>query len=136
MGGDFLSKKYKFTVIRHIFHKEEDAYKGNSIHFLSIRTSDYRSFVDEVLQSECVISASLHGIIIAESYGVPAIFLNDNMNHELVKYYDWYFSTGRYNVKMAFSLEEAFEMTPMELPDLSLMRKQLISCFPYDLFKS
>lgn len=81
-----------------------------------------------------IISSSLHGIILAESYGVPAIFINEDMNDELFKFYDWYFSTGRKNVVMATSISEALNITPMELPDLAEMRNNLLKCFPYDLF--
>ena len=56
------------------------------------------------------------------------------MEEEIIKYFDWYYSTGRYNIKIASSLDEALSMEPMEIPDLELMRKSLIDSFPVDLW--
>ncbi|MDO4556419.1 MAG: hypothetical protein Q4B70_14965, partial [Lachnospiraceae bacterium] len=53
----------------------------------------------------------------------------------LIKYYDWYYSTNRWSVKMARTIEEAMAMEPMDLPDLTEMRRNLIQAFPYDLWK-
>ncbi|MBE6782684.1 MAG: polysaccharide pyruvyl transferase family protein [Ruminococcaceae bacterium] len=65
-------------------------------------------FVEEIKSSEKVISSSLHGIILAETYGVPAVFLNTGgyVDNALIKYYDWYYSTNRWNVKMARTIED------------------------------
>lgn len=99
-----------------------------------ISTHNYKYFIDEIVKSEKIISSSLHGIILAESYGVPAILLNEGIDNQLIKYYDWYYSTGRKSVKIANSIEEALSMEPMDLPDLTNMRNDLINSFPYDLW--
>ena len=103
---------------------------------INIRTEDYKTFIDELCSCEKVISSSLHGIILAESYGIPAVFLCEGRNSELFKYYDWYFSTGRKNVRLASTWEEALAMEPMELPELSLLQRHLIEVFPYDLWET
>ena len=102
--------------------------------YVDILTADYRSFIDRIVKSGRVISSSLHGIILAEAYGVPAVLLN-YQEIDLLKYYDYYYSTGRRNVKVASSIKEALETEPMELPDLSDMQKNLLDSFPYDLFE-
>lgn len=101
---------------------------------LDIRTKDYQRFIDSLCKLEKVFLSSLRGIILAESYGIPAIFLCKDREVEMLKYYDWYYSTGRKNVKMANTIKEALSMEPMELPNLSLMRERLIEVFPYDLW--
>jgi len=80
--------------------------------------------------SKTIISSSLHGIILAEVYGIPAIFLNTHeyVDKDLIKYYDLCFSTERYSLKMAQTLEEAMAMSPMPLPNLSLMSEDF-GCF-------
>lgn len=103
--------------------------------FLDIKTSDYKSFIDTVASAEKVISSSLHGIILAETYGTPAIFLKKGIESELLKFYDWYFSTGRYNVKVASDIREALVMEPMPLPELKQMQTAIMEAFPYDLWK-
>ena len=122
-------KKRTYVVIDHYMKKKQTGEEN-----LSIRTGDYRTFLDKILEAEVVYSSSLHGIILAESYGVPAVFIRQGMEEELLKYYDWYFATGRYEVRLAASLAEAKQTDPMELPKLDTMREDLLQSFPYDLW--
>lgn len=134
-------KRYDFSLILH--HRTEIADQADEsnyqfvvpsyIHTIDPKTDDYKFFIDEIVSSKYVISSSLHGIILAESYHVPAIFLNWGMEDQTVKFEDWYLSTNR-KMKYASSLEEALRMTPMPLPDLEEMRKNLIKSFPYHLW--
>ena len=103
-------------------------------HIIDVASFDYKKFIDEIVASEMVISSSLHGIIVAETYGVPALFLNNGVWDQSIKYLDWYYSTGRYNVKMISSVEEIEHVMPMKLPELDFMRRQIQECFPYDLW--
>jgi pyruvyltransferase len=107
----------------------------NNIISIDVKTKNYKSFIDSIVTCEKVISASLHGIILAEAYGIPAIFLNINRDTELLKYYDWYFSSNRKYVKIASSIDEAVSMDCLPLPDLNSMRTNLMNSFPYDLWK-
>ena len=131
-------KKYSISVVFHYKTNPEnvsinqDIFK--SLHFIDPKTTDYKFFVDEICSSNLVISSSLHGIIIAETYGIPAVFLNYNMDSQLIKYRDWYESTGR-ELQYCNSLEEAVHFNTQELPDLENMRERLINSFPYDLWE-
>lgn len=126
-------KEYDISLVEHLSQKNNN--EINNINYIDITTHDYRYFIDQIVKSKKVISSSLHGIILAETYGVPAVFLAKGMDNELMKFYDWYFSTGRSNVKMALTLEEAIQMTPMELPNLKEMQQNVLKAFPYDLWK-
>lgn len=96
--------------------------------------TDWRVFIDEIIKGKLVISSSLHGIILAEAYGVPAILLYEkDMN--LFKYKDYYHSTGRYDFPIAKSIEEALTMKPAPIPDMSVLQKNLLESFPADLWK-
>ena len=75
------------------------------------------------------------GIILAETYGVPAVFLNEGVADQTLKFLDWYYSTGRTNIKMASSIQEALNIQPMNLPDLTEMRENIIDTFPKDLWE-
>lgn len=131
-----VEKKYKVSLICHFRKKDKGInYNREGVHLINVATTDYKTFIDEILASEKVISSSLHGIILSESYGVPCVFFNDAMGEEILKYFDWYFSTGRYDVKFAKTVDESLTMAPMELPNLEEMRNALIDAFPVDLWK-
>lgn len=104
-----------------------------NINRIDIITTDYKEYVNKILQSKLIISSSLHGIIIAETYGVPAICLLEKRQNTF-KYEDWYYSTGRKDIIIARSIEEALQLTPMPLPNLCDMQTKLIESFPVDLW--
>ncbi len=130
-------KKYDVSVICHFQMEKQIKSSYPDLHFISVKTDDYKKFIDEIAASKVVVSSSLHGIILAESYGVPAVFFNVNgiMDKEIIKYYDWYYSTGRRTVIAAQSIEEALKCEPMEIPDMESMREKLMACFPYDMWE-
>ena len=123
-------KKYKISLICHLSNIE----KSSCFHNIDIRTSDYKNFVDEVCSSEFIISSSLHGIILAETYGVPCIFWNNKMDKQFIKFKDWYYSTNRYDFKYGNSIDECIKKGPNDLPNLLSMRKNLLETFPKDIF--
>lgn len=135
MPKETNKKVYDVSVILH--HSQEDT-KIKDYHTIDIQTKDYAYFIDEICKSRKVISSSLHGIILAETYNVPAVFLKSGMDDEITKFFDWYYSTGRTNLSFADSLEEALEVEVPKLPKeekLEEMRKALLEAFPYDLWK-
>lgn len=127
-----MHKRYKYGIIEHWSKKGASDY-GFECTNIDIMTANYKQFVDQILEVEIVVSSSLHGIIIAESYGVPAILLNPK--HDLFKYYDWYYSTQRFEFPIVSTVKEAENTTPPDLPkNLDQLRKGLLEAFPYDLF--
>lgn len=127
-----IKKNNKYGLILHFRHSTD---VPSGIMNLNIRTSDYKSFINEMLSCEKIISSSLHGIILAEAYGIPAIFLCEGRDGEILKYYDWYYSTGRKKFNMAYSIEEAMNMHSESVPDFTNMQKTLMDEFPYDLWE-
>lgn len=67
------------------------------VEVVDIRTDDVISFCKKILECEVIISSSLHGIIIAESFGIPAIWcqISDGVVGGGFKFYDYFLSTGR-----------------------------------------
>lgn len=105
----------------------------NDIPVLSIVTDDYKSFIDSICQAKKVISSSLHGIILAEAYGIPAVFLYEN-GLDMTKFEDYYLSTGRRDFPIAHTIAEAKCIEASLIPDFTDMREKLIRAFPVDLY--
>ncbi len=132
-----IIKKYKYGIVAHkngSSHLEKlDVLGNDSYIFIDIKTNDYKKFVDQLTSVEYVISTSLHGIILAESYGIPAILVRPEFS--LFKYYDWYAATGRVDFPILTSLEELSDSAFPKLPDIQTMKSRLEEVFPYDLFQ-
>jgi pyruvyltransferase len=95
-----------------------------------IRSADTPFFqmVSEILRSNLVISSSLHGIIVAEALGVPAIWHRPLMGEDELKFTDYYLGTGRYRIVRVESLQSAFRTSPMPLP--SIDQDAILASFP------
>lgn len=78
----------------------------------------------------------IHGIILAEAYGVPAVFYQDRPARFNFKYEDWYQSTGRFGVEPCESIEACFEKK-IDEPDVAMihiMQERLLETFPLYLW--
>lgn len=97
-------------------------------------TSPWNEIVKKMMQSRLVISSSLHGIIVAESFGIPARLLKMTWIEPLLKYQDYYESTGRPNFRYATSVQEALQMGGEEPGYIDI--KPLMGTFPWDYFQN
>lgn len=97
-------------------------------------TLHWVEIVKKMMQSRLVISSSLHGIIVAESFGVPARLLKMTWIEPLLKYQDYYESTGRPNFRYATSVQEALQMGGEEHGYIDT--KPLLEAFPWDYFNT
>lgn len=101
---------------------------------LSTRGDNVRRFADGICRARLVISSSLHGLIIAEAYGIPAVLLFNGNGEELEKYHDYYEGTGRDAFPIAASVAEALMLTPAVLPEVAAIQRRLLEAFPLDLW--
>lgn len=102
---------------------------------ISLNTNDYAFVIDAIVSSKMVVTSSLHAVLLAEVYGVPAVLFRTLEKEVDFKYYDYYYGTGRFDVKIADTMEEALLMTPPPIPDFSEMQQKLMASFPYDLWE-
>lgn len=130
-----IKKKFRYGIIPHKngsqYLNDLNSLKGN-YKLIDIKTCDYKGFIDELLTVEYVISSSLHGIILAEAYGIPAILVQPE--YSLFKYYDWYCGTGRAHFPIIKSLHDIQDDDFLPVPDLSSVRERIKNVFPYDLY--
>lgn len=122
----------KVVIIPH--HSKIERYKGKYDNVLDTYTSNWKDFIKEIMSADKVISSSLHGIILAEAYGVPCVMLNDYPG-EIFKYEDYYYSTGRHVIPICETIEEGICNSGGEINEnLSSMQSALLSVFPIDIF--
>lgn len=128
-------KSLDYLIIPHVSMEKEVRKYVPEENIVSMATEDYRHVAEKICSAKKVIASSLHGIIFAEAYGVPAIFYQDRPERYNYKYADWYEGSGRKSWQVATGLEQAIAMDPDPAPDLSNMQQGLIEAFPYDLWK-
>lgn len=69
---------------------------------------NWRDFIDEICASDFVISASLHGLIVAEAYGVPALWVefSEHVPGWDFKFRDFYASVDKADARPVFVSEK------------------------------
>ncbi len=94
-------KKYKFGIIPHYIdqgHPWLERYKNShSVKIINIMDPTINTFVDEINECEVILSSSLHGLICADSYGIPSywIELSKNVIGGGFKFIDYFKSVNR-----------------------------------------
>ncbi len=126
------SSKRDFIIIPHM-NEDFKIYDKYSEHLCSPRQCAI-SFTRDIVNSSFVISGSLHGLIIAEAYGIPAVFLENNSGESRFKYDDYYFGSGRDTYPVVKNVSDAFDVEYAKPIDIKKITKGLISAFPYDLW--
>lgn len=92
----------------------------------------WNKVIERILSAKLVVSSSLHGIIVAEAYGVPARFVRFGAAESLFKYGDYYAGSGRETFEFATSVAQAIEMGG-ERP-ASFDADAMLGAFPFDLW--
>lgn len=106
-----LAPKYKLGIICHYseLHKRRIpiplSVSEDDILFINIsHYSKWTEFIDQITSCQCIISSSLHGIIVSDAYKVPNIWtsFSDNMNKDNeFKFQDYFLSVNKTNEKIA-----------------------------------
>lgn len=132
------SKEY--CVVPHHNDMNHVAMRGHR-HVLSPSCS-WHTMVKNLLPCAYVISSSLHGIIVAEAFKIPArwLYLDTNVTEERhyqlrFKYNDYYAATNRTGDDFATNVSEALRMGPKESFDVDALSARLLESFPYQYFK-
>lgn len=96
-------------------------------------TAPLLTVLERIARSERVIGSSLHGIIVAESLGIPATLIKPS-TEPLFKYEDYYRGTGRDRFPVADSLSEA--LATAGDPITTWSGDRLLGAFPSDLWRA
>lgn len=92
-------KRFKLGIIPHYNDLEQvrnDYRDISDSRIIDIRTDDIEKTSLEILECENIVSSSLHGVIVAQSYGIPAVCVkfSERVFGNGIKYKDYYRSLG------------------------------------------
>ncbi|MES2504618.1 MAG: polysaccharide pyruvyl transferase family protein [Myxococcota bacterium] len=95
-------------------------------------TDPWNEVIEAITDSELVVSSSLHGVIIAEAFGIPARMIIAD-KEPLFKYQDYYLGTGRADFNAALSVEEAVRLGGE--PPIKIDLQALYDAFPFEYWQ-
>lgn len=93
----------------------------------------WSSVVRRISEAAHVVSTSLHGLVVADAFGVPCTYLRLSEEENLFKYEDYCLGVGRPGLRVTRSREEALRASPLDPIEFDPAR--LKASFPYDLWK-
>lgn len=139
-------KKYAIGIIPHFFHYEELAsiYAKNdkTVLFINLLTNNVEDVINQILSCEKIISTSLHGLIVAHAYQIPAVWWKyGKLNGDDIKFHDYLESLDlKINSNfVGLTLDEVVLKDEYYLPNankLVSIRQNLLKTFPYKLNKN
>jgi pyruvyltransferase len=124
-------KRHQVTIVPNIQDLRLHRFRSLLPHVLNPR-SGLRRCLYRIVQSELVVGSSLHAIIVAEAFGIPARVVGSEVEHDF-KYADYYAGTGRSSYSAAPTIREAITAGGEPLPHLSV--RPLLDAFPADLWQ-
>lgn len=92
----------------------------------------WNEVIADITRHKMILASSLHGVVIAEAFGIPACFVRLTEHEPLQKYEDYFEGTGRrlrYTSSVGEGLEKAAEGRAFRFDPQSL-----VASFPYDLW--
>lgn len=90
---------------------------------IDVADADHMRTVERIAQCRHVVSSSLHGLVVADAFGVPNTWLDPSGIHEVarLKFYDYALGIGRIlpepiTLDTVFALADALPRRPVSLP--------------------
>lgn len=134
-----VEPRYDVGIIRH-YNDLSRPLASADLSFREIDvTADPLRVVDEICACRTIVSSSLHGLILAEAYGIPACWLHPeaaswHYPEPEMKYHDYFLATGRQ--VCALTCGRSFDVTAAveqarATPRRALKPQPLLASFPY-----
>lgn len=144
-------KKYRIGIIPHYIHMSriniDDAL--DEIKLINL-LDPIEKVLDDITSCDYILSTSLHGIIVSQAYGIPALwseFSDVSLAGGKFKFHDYFLSVGidiyePYEMINKIGVVEAQKISKLfitleaySLPKVSIEKKQkeLLNVFPYKL---
>lgn len=138
-----IKPRYKLGIIPHYVDKNNtwiSQYENNEeILIIDINTGyNWKKFVEDVLSCEKIISSSLHGLIVADAYKIPILWIefSDKVVGEGFKFNDYFLSVGK-GVKTPFLIKSDTKLSEIlskvQEEPIHVDYKKLVSSCPFNL---
>lgn len=93
-------KKYKIGLIPHFLDKNHPSlstFASNpNVQIIDIQNyGKWTSIIDRIVECEYIVSSSLHGLIAAETYNIPNLWVEFFAHESHFKYHDFFLSMGK-----------------------------------------
>ncbi|MDE1549880.1 polysaccharide pyruvyl transferase family protein [Jeotgalibaca caeni] len=136
------NKKYRLGIIPHFKEQEDPVFEKLKKKHSDSTIIDLREDPIEVIKklSECetIISSSLHGLIVADSFGIPNAYVKvtDNLLGDGFKFHDYYSSFGlKCNVMsktdiLELSVTDIQRNYEVDFSEVTQKKQQLKEAFP------
>lgn len=138
-------KKYSIGIVPHINDEDNlviSTIKKNvpdSIVISMSKYNDWHDIIDQINSCDCILSSSLHGIILADAYKIKNIWIefSGNVYGNGFKFYDYFASVGR-EMTAPLKIENLVDfnkaiMKVKEWKPISIDLTPLIRSCPFDL---
>ncbi len=129
-------KNYALGIVSHIHDIDSQYFKkylsDRNVNFISMRSYGVK-LIDKICECENIISTSLHGLVIADAYQIPACWIkvSDKIPGKDFKFFDYHASI-KYEIEKPYLLKDSPSISeiiaqciqrPVEL-DLDLLLQQ------------
>jgi len=119
-----VAKTYEIGIIvRHSEHRWRDAEVDRDVRIIDFGSEDIETVTREILSCRRIISSSLHGLVIADAYGIANAWLGTDKrtggsrpNGGEFKYHDYFASVSKLRRPHYVDLR-AFALTPASIDD-------------------
>lgn len=99
-----ISQRYKIGFVPHFVDYDNDILDDFILHnkdCIKIQMKGYKKWtdvIDQISSCDLIVSSSLHGIIVADSYGIPNLWVNfsENVFGQGFKFLDYFSSVDRH----------------------------------------
>lgn len=140
-----VKKKFRYGIIPHYIDWNNEKVKmlaSNLDNYTLINMAlydDWRDIINQICECECILSSSLHGLIISDAYKVPNVWIefSDEILGNKFKYMDYFQSVNRKDLSpiVVESLESINEISEAErayeLLDINV--ESLLNSAPFKL---
>lgn len=139
-----VNKHYQVGIIAHYKEQDEPIFQKLATAYPRSLLIDVRQspavVIRQIAQCECVISSSLHGLIIADSFGIPNIHLkvSDKLLGDGFKFDDYYSAFQLPHLQLdirsceAPTIEWIIEHYQLTQPMVDTMKHNMLHSFPFE----